>query len=339
MQIPFRHVQGAHCETATIAALLQHQGLQVNEPQVFGVGSGYFFAYLPFIKVTDKKFPLVTFRAQPGAILKNVGRRLGVKWHDVTFKDPAKAMDALDRSLDAGIPTAVQTGVYWLPYLPGAFRFHFNAHNVIVYGREGDEYLLSDPVLAEPVRCSRADLQRARYARGDMAPNGRLYYPAVVPRQTDLRGPVRAGLKDACFNMLKIPFPLIGVRGIRRLAKVVQGWPRRLGPEMAALNVGHLVLLLEEIGTGGAGFRFMYGAFLGEAAGILGIDGLSDASRRLTAVGDTWREFALLASRTCKGRKVVERPYDRLAELLRECADREQAIFRDVQALLRRGAA
>ncbi len=335
MQIPFTHLQGAHCETATIASLLQHRGLHVTEPQVFGIGSGFFFAYLPFIKVSDQKFPLVSFRAPPGSILKKVGKRLGVTFHDVTFKDEGKAMDALDRALDQGIPTALQTGVYWLPYLPGAFRFHFNAHNIIVYGREGDEYLVSDPVLAEPVRCSRADLQRARFSRGDMAPNGRLYYPLTVPAQVDLKGPVRQGLKDACFNMLKIPVPLIGVRGMRRLARVVEGWPAKLGPEMAALNIGHLVLLLEEIGTGGAGFRFMYGAFLRDAAQILGMDGLADAARRLTAVGDRWRDFALLASRTCKGRKVVENPYGHLADILRECADREEAIFRDVRALVR----
>jgi len=335
MQIPFKHLQGAHCETATIASLLQHRGLHVNEPQVFGVGSGFFFAYLPFIKVSDQKFPLVSFRAPPGSIIKKVGKRLGVTWHDVSFKDETKAMHALDASLDKGIPTAVQTGVYWLPYLPGAFRFHFNAHNIIVYGREGDQYLVSDPVLAEPVRCARADLQRARFSKGDMAPNGRLYHPITVPAQVDLKGPVRAGLKDACFNMLRIPVPLIGVRGMRRLARVVENWPAKLGPEMAALNIGHLVLLLEEIGTGGAGFRFMYGAFLGDAARILGSDGLADASRRLTSVGDLWREFALLASRTCKGRKVVENPYGRLAEILRECADREEAIFRDVRGHIR----
>jgi hypothetical protein len=335
MEIPFKHLQGAHCETATIASLLQHHGLHVTEPQVFGIGSGFFFAYLPFMKVTTHKFPLVSFRAPPGSIIKKNAKRLGVRFHDVSFKDPALAMDVLDRTLDTGVPVALQTGVFWLPYLPGAFRFHFNAHNIIVYGREGDEYRVSDPVLAEPVRCSRKDLQRARFSRGDMAPRGRMYYPTVVPKEVSLRKPVHAGLKEVAFNMLKIPIPLLGVKGMRRLAKVVQGWPAKLGDDMAAMNVGHLVLLLEEIGTGGAGFRFMYGSFLEDAARILETPALSDAARRLTEVGDRWREFALLASRTCKGRAEVTDPYGRLADMLRECADREEAIFRDVRVLVK----
>jgi hypothetical protein len=335
MQIPFTHLQGAHCETATIASLLRHQGLNVTEPQVFGIGSGLFFAYFPFIKVTDQKFPLVSFRGPPGSIIRKNAKRLGVRFHDVTYKDPQRAMDDLDRALDQGIPVAVQTGVFWLPYLPGAFRFHFNAHNVIVFGRDGDEYHMSDPVLAEPVRCLRKDLLRARFSRGEMAPKGRMYYPTLVPKDVDLRVPVMKGIKETAFNMLKIPFPLLGVKGMRRLALTVERWPNKLTPELAAMNAGHLVLLLEEIGTGGAGFRFMYGAFLADAARILGIEGLADAARRMTEVGDRWRDFALLASRTCKGRDHAEDPYPRLAAILRECADREEAIFKDVRAQVR----
>ena len=62
----------------------------------------------------------------------------------------------------------------------------------------------------------------------------------------------------------------------------------------------------------------------------LALPELAEAGTRMTAVGDLWREFALLASRTCKGRAKVENPYDRLADILVECADREHAILNDV---------
>lgn len=337
MVIPFKHLQGAHCETATLASLLTHHGMPIQEPTVFGIGAGFFFAYLPFIRVTSRKFPLVSFRAPPGSIIKRLGRRLGVRFSDRSFRDPARAMAELDAMLDQGVPVALQTGVYWLPYLPGAFRFHFNAHNIIVFGRDGDRYRISDPVLAEPVWCAAEDLARARFSQGDMAPKGRMYHPIHVPRDVDPRPAMRAGLKQCCDQMLKIPFPLIGIRGMRRLARVVQGWPAKLGPELAALNVGHLVLLLEEIGTGGAGFRFMFAGFMQQAARDLPIPDLADAGTRMTAVGDLWREFALLASRTCKGRTTVQDPYGRLAAILLECADREQAILRDVTRMLETG--
>jgi len=185
------------------------------------------------------------------------------------------------------------------------------------------------------VRCSHRDLKRARFSRGEMAPRGRLYYPTRVPQGVDLRKPVRDGLKDTVFQMLRIPIPLIGVRGIRRLSKVVREWPRRMTPEMAALNAGHLVLLLEEIGTGGAGFRFMFGAFLQEAADCLGLPDLREPAGQFVEAGDLWREFALLASRTCKGRTDVPDPYERLGEILVRCADRETTALRRIGANLR----
>ena len=44
-------------------------------------------------------------------------------------------------------------------------RFHFNAHNLIVYGKEQNDYLISDPVFESVQRCTAEDLQRARLRR------------------------------------------------------------------------------------------------------------------------------------------------------------------------------
>ena len=46
-------------------------------------------------------------------------------------------------------------------------------------------------------------------------------------------------------------------------------WPKKLGDKKASLYLGQVVRMLEEIGTGGAGFRFIYAAFLQESAKIL----------------------------------------------------------------------
>jgi hypothetical protein len=86
----------------------------------------------------------------------------------------------------------------------------------------------------------------------------------------------------------------------------------------------------EEIGTGGAGFRFMYSAFLQEAAEVLQAEMLHDLSRKLTGVGDRWREFALLAARNCKERASRSESYSAMADILRECAAGEEVIFRSL---------
>ena len=77
--------------------------------------------------------------------------------------------------LAQGKVVGLQTSVYWLPYFPPEMRFHFNAHNLLVYGKEGNDYLISDPVFESPMRCAADDLNRSRFAKGVLAPKGLLY--------------------------------------------------------------------------------------------------------------------------------------------------------------------
>jgi hypothetical protein len=93
--------------------------------------------------------------------------------------------------------------------------------------------------------------------------------------------------------------------------------------------IGHMVRMQEEIGTGGAGFRFIYAAFLQEAAVLAAMPQLVAFSDRLTAIGDGWRGFALKAARMVKGREKVDPPA--LAALLRAQADAEEAFFKDLK--------
>ena len=43
------------------------------------------------------------------------------------------------------------------------------SHNLIVYGKEGNDYLISDPVAEDPQRCDAESLRKARFATGLMA--------------------------------------------------------------------------------------------------------------------------------------------------------------------------
>jgi len=223
----FPHRQSAHCESGVASNLLTHHGLPLSEAMAFGIGSGLFFAYLPFVRINH--LPLTTFRSAPGRIIRRVAKRLGVGMAFRTFRDAANGMAELDRLLAGGVPVGAQTGVYWLPYFPPALRFHFNAHNLVVCGKEGDSYRISDPVIGEPVLCGAADLKRARFARGPLAPNGKLYFLTNVPKAVDPAPAIREAIREVCLLMTRIPIPLIGVRGMRYLAGQVASWPARLG--------------------------------------------------------------------------------------------------------------
>ncbi|MFT3733987.1 MAG: BtrH N-terminal domain-containing protein [Rhodocyclaceae bacterium] len=325
----FQHSHAAHCESGVIGSLLRHHGANASEPMVFGLSSALAFAYLPFIKVGG--LPLVSYRMPPRAIIKGIRQAFAIRFRFETFRSVEAGQARLDDLLAQGNIVGLQTSVFWLPYFPQDMRFHFNAHNLLVYGKDGDEYLISDPIGDTPVRCATADLNRARFAKGALAPKGLLYYPDNTPcAQTDWPAVQRA-LKKTCRGMLA-PFPLVGVRGMRLLA----GRIAKLDARHADTGhyIGHVVRMQEEIGTGGGGFRFLYAAFLQEAAQLAPADKrapLDAMAERMLAIGDDWRAFALAAARMLRGRDAMN-PHV-IAGLLRGQADKEEQFFRDLRKL------
>ena len=318
------HRHAAHCESGVMSNLFSHHGMPISEAMTFGLSSALSFAYLPFIKLSG--LPLIAYRQPPKSIIKGLAKRLGAEFRFETFRSPAAGQARLDELLAQGQVVGLQTSVYWLPYFPEDMRFHFNAHNILVYGKEGDDYLISDPVTEQTVRCAAAALSRARFAKGVLAPKG-LLYTLVKPGQLTLTAAdARKAILKTC-RVMQAPIPIIGVRGIRMLANKVA----KLDPTApaSALYVGHIVRMQEEIGTGGAGFRFLYAAFLQEAAALSGLEILAEFAERLIAIGDEWRAFALAAARMVKGRDAMHP--QTLADMLRGLAEQEKGFFRDLK--------
>jgi hypothetical protein len=322
---PFRHRQSAHCESGVMSSLMTHGGLPMSEPMAFGLAATLSFALIPFVKLSG--LPLIAYRMPPGFIIRGVRKRLGVRMRRRTFRSAEQGMEALDLALDEGHIVGLQASVFWLPYFPEDMRFHFNAHNLIVYGRDGGDYLVSDPVFEDAVRCDRASLMKARFAKGALAARGLMYYPERVPAELDHARAIPEAIRANYRMMARSPVPFVGLRGIRRMGRRLMRLgrdPRRRVDYLPRL-LGHIVRMQEEIGTGGAGFRFMYGAFLRESSTLLDSAVLRDASVAMTEAGDTWRLFALRATKMCKGREPMDPPL--LADIISRCADREAAAW------------
>lgn len=332
MDAVFHHQQSAHCESGVTLSLLKHYGIELTEPLAFGIGAGYFFAHLPFVKVSG--VPGTTFRIWPGYIFKRVCKELGIKMKVRSFSDPAKGTKALDEALAANLPVGMQTSVFYLSYFPPAYRFHFNGHNLIAYGKQGNEYLISDPVMETATRLSVSDLEKARFAKGFPAPKGRMYYPVRTGAMPDIKDAVRRGIKKTCWFMLSSPPPFFGVHGIKFLGKKIKQYPVKLEPRRAALYLGNIIRMQEEIGTGGGGFRFLYAAFLQEAADLLEIPALKTASDEMTSIGDAWRNFAFSAARVMKDRTGALASYEELGNMLIQLAEREKLFFQQLKTLV-----
>ncbi|MCK0188575.1 BtrH N-terminal domain-containing protein [Arenibacter sp. F20364] len=330
MEIDFKHKQAAHCENGVVANLMTYNGFTVSEPMVFGIGSGLLFTYIPFLKVNHA--PVVSYRAMPGIIFTRFATRVGIKIKREKFRNAQTAKARLDENLRRNNPVGLQVGVYNLPYFPDEYRFHFNAHNMIVYGKKDGSYLISDPVMETVTSLTEKELEKVRFAKGAFAPKGHIYYPTEFPEELQLEKAIVKGIKHTCRDMLA-PVPVVGVKGIRKIAKLIRKWPKAKGIKIANHYLGQIVRMQEEIGTGGGGFRYIYAAFLQEAGKLLMNNQLLELSKEMTVIGDQWRDFAVEASRIYKNRSntVAVDQYDHVASLLEDLANKEEVFFKKLK--------
>ncbi len=332
--IAFQHRMAAHCETGTICALLQHAGLEITEPMIFGVAGGIFFGYFKGQQFT---FPTFIVRTKPGDIRKRIKKVLGVKFKTYNFSNPKKAEEELNRLLDQNIPVAVQVDFFYMDYMPAWQRVHINVHFITIIGRKENKYIVSDAYFPRIAEIDRETLSKARFAGGSFAPKGFMYYVESVPNHIDYFKVIRKGLKKAVFNMLKIPIPFLGVKGIVTFSKKINEWPKlarneeHLSHEIMKINI-----LLEDQGTGGAGFRFMFATFLRQASELLRNDDLLDLSKRMMEIGDGWREISLFAVRIGKKRDLGSERIKELSGLIMNRAIVEKAFFLELKNVLKK---
>lgn len=334
MEKRFEHIQSAHCENGVTTALLRHRGIGfITEPLAFGMGSGLFYIQIPFLTVNNG--PAISFRTMPGAIFSRTCKSLGIEVVRKKFGSEEKAETYVEKLVSEGIPVGCQVGVFHLPYFPAEYRFHFNAHNLIVFGKDSGQYKVSDPVMEVTTSLSPAELTKVRFAKGPLSPKGQAYYPIVKEGIDDnvIRKAIIRGIKRNIRDMLQIPGGFAGVKGIKYTANRVRTWRDKLGVRKGGLFLGQIVRMQEEIGTGGGGFRFLYAAFLEEAHAFLPDDELLSISEEFTRAGDLWRNNAVKMAGIYKGRTTEQSDFDEVADRMEEIMEVEKKAFQRLSLL------
>lgn len=328
MEKKFQHIQTAHCENGAATSLLKYHGMDfMTEPLVFGLGSGIFYIHIPFLMINGG--PAISYRSMPGWIFSRAAKLLGVSVNRKKFSNEKDAYDYLEQQIKLGNPVGCQVGVFNLPYFPPEYRFHFNAHNLIVYGKENGKYLISDPVMESVTTLTEEELMKVRFAKGPLAPKGHIYFPENIKpvSKEQIQKALVKSIKRNSRDMLHVPGPIAGVSGINYTAKQIRKWRDKLGVRKAGLYLGQIVRMQEEIGTGGGGFRFLYAAFLEQASNYLGEDKLLSVSDDFTKAGDLWRTSAVQMGRIYKGRLDDQKYYNECADMLDQIAAIEKEAF------------
>lgn len=277
-----------HCETTALGVLLRHEGLDLSEPMLFGLGSGLSFIYW------DSKamgFPFLGGRVRPFELTRNLAAVLGLELLVGETTSPRRAWQNVAAPIDAGRPVGLQLDSYHLDYF--GTKVHFGGHVVAMYGYdEQDAYLVDTDQQGGAVSTGLAGLARARAERGPMTARHRSFTITVPSGLTSPQDRIVPAIKSCADAFLNPPIANLGHRGIEKTAKQVPKWLQRSGNP--GEDLPRAALLMERAGTGGALFRNLYRDFLAECAQLIDSTHLRTGHSLYSEAATLWTQVAAL---------------------------------------------
>ncbi|GAA2068748.1 BtrH N-terminal domain-containing protein [Streptomyces albiaxialis] len=275
-----------HCETTALGVLLRHEGIDLSEPMLFGLGAGLSFVYWDS---KNMDVPFLGGRVRPFELTRNLTAGLGLDLRVKETTSPRKAWENVTGPLGTGRPVGLQLDSHHLGYF--TTKVHFGGHIVAMYGYDDrDAYLVDTDQQGGAVTAGLTSLAEARAARGPMTARHRSFTLAAPDGGPPSPRDHLVAAVTACADaFLHPPIANLGHRGIAKAAGLVPKWLRRA--EEPARDLPHAALLMEEGGTGGSLFRALYRDFLAEGADLLGE---GPAARRLRAGHRSYAEAATL---------------------------------------------
>ena len=330
-----------HCETGTVRNILHYFGVDYSEAMIFGIGEGMDFGSPRLVKFSGIR--VIACRCWQGTIMTTFFKKIGAKvyYKRYPFLNKEKAIRDMDALLEKNIPVGILTEVSSLSFIQAEQRFFFNGHSVLVIGKEGDHYLAVDNF--EPRESlktiSHEEMLTTRFNLHIPPICGNIYYLKEAPKQQfDMRKTLVGSIRKVCWRMLHHPLSFEGVRAMRGMSKVVRAYRDKEFDDRDRKFFIHIYRMLE-IGSGGAGYRFLYADFLDEAATILQCDELKEAANLLRDAGSIWRVVALssahLATRQVDA-DTRRAEVDTVADHFLLAADKETEVFTKLENCMKR---
>lgn len=277
---------GLHCETTALGALLRHEGLDMSEPMLFGLGEGLGFVYWD---AKNMAFPFLGGRVKPCAITRTVADRLGLALHVQETASPRKAWGNVADALAQGRPVGLQLDCYHLDYF--TTKVHFGGHFVAMYGYDDTHaHLIDTAQQGGTVTTTLESLERARDERGPMTARNLSFTITAPTTRPDLATAIRRAITANARAFLNPPIANLGHRGIAKAARQVTRWLDRSSDP--ARDLPSAATLMERGGTGGSLFRALYRDFLAESATIVEDDDLRLGHALYAEIAPLWTEVS-----------------------------------------------
>ena len=290
MIIPdFNPFVGEHCETTALGNLLKHDGLELTEPMLFGLGGGLGFIYWKM-----KTMPAPFLGGRTKDLSRNLCHNLGLTLVERETTSLKKAWEQVVEPIESGKPVGLQLDCYHLDYFTK--KIHFAGHHVAMYGFDAaDAYLVDTRPQGGATKTSLQSLARARSEKGPMSAKSRSYRIEGIADATELRAAIPKAIRRNAEEYLQPPIQNLGPKGILKTSLEIKNWLSSSKDPRAAFS--HTAAMMERAGTGGALFRNLYRDFLGEAYELLGGDRLREARQSFAEIAGKWTFVAGLFER------------------------------------------
>jgi hypothetical protein len=290
---------------------------------IFGLGSGLGFVYW---HSKQMPYPFVGGRARD--LDKNLCANLGVTMKVNKTSSRVKAYESLKELISKGVPVMIHVDMPYLKYLGLPEQAHFGAHTVVVAGLNEDKGVayIADTMFQGLQTATLKELEQARSSTFKPFPPENKWFTFSFPTQlTPIEDATRNAVTKTAKSMLYTPIKNLGVRGIDYFASEIVKWPKLFPQEDSRFRPFYEVtyVMLEEDGTGGGLFRYLYSRFLKEASELLSNNELANLSFRYNQIGQKWTSIATLIRETPKNTSNV----NEARKILKEVAEEETQVL------------
>lgn len=294
----FKPFIGQHCETTATGSLLNHIGIDLSEPMLFGLGEGMGFIFWN-MKIMD--FPFIGGRIKPDGLTQNIVKNLNLKLDVKETSSSKKAWENVKTNIDKSIPVALKLDCYHLEYFTN--KIHFAGHYVAMYGYdENFAYLVDTKQQGIKVKTQLNTLELARKEKGPMSSRNLSYTINSTNKNYDIKESIVVAIKNNAKDYLNPPIKNIGYKGVLKASEEIKKWFKN--SENIERDFITTAMLMEKVGTGGALFRNLYRDFLKESYDLLKIEKLNEACEMFTKIALLWTRVSGLFEKVAQTKNI-----------------------------------
>jgi len=317
--VPIKPFIGQHCETTATGTLLQHIGIELSEPMLFGLGEGLGFI---FWKMKSMNFPFIGGRIKPTLLTENIARNLNLELIVNETTSSQKAWNSVKELIDNGQVVGLKLDCFHLQYF--SRPFHFAGHYVALYGYDTENaFLVDTQQQGGQVTTSLESLALARAEKGPMSSKNLFYTLRKTDQPIDLKTAVLTAIRRNALDYIHPPITNCGYKGIIKTSSELIKWFQ--SSKAIENDFKTTAMLMEKAGTGGALFRNLYRDFLKESYDLLQLDQLKTGYAAFVEIADNWTTVSQLMEKIGETKDL--RYLQQASELLLKIAAKEKSAF------------